>query len=445
MASTTEFCEFVQPRDQPVIPRIQVGKQRVRSNPHAVIEISDPVQNVVGRFPAGVAETGGYAVADLRYRSCELRPFREDALDRGRARAVQGNGNLLGRRAEGAGEALARLAQPLAQTKASRIEVLDDVSVRVGDRVADPGAADHDRLTLIGHFRDERANPSLAVGIGSLERRDFGLHPRLKLGGPRQRAFDPIPHGREFASDRLRQRREMVAGRGFGLCQAHRNLRDGARRLTQLAQAVRKGRKSEHEEDRAEGRQRQQRRLGPPQRFPESGGNRGPQILVAIESADRSPKHRSDNGEKERGAIGRTGIHGLEDGADRLAVVVGRRRRVKRRFWLRLAGGRGRSRTRAKQRRGLRRRCGRLEHRRRNHRFWCGDGRRGERIVSAENVVVRQVQRALDRRHRRGDRIRRRILLCHCLRLASSASIARRSTNAPTVSPAWPRPGKRTH
>ena len=133
----------------------------------------------------------------------------------------------------------------------------------------------------------------------------------------------------------------------------------------------------------------------------------------------------------------------LQDGADRLAVVVGRRRRRRSSAWLRPRRGRGR--------RGPGRSSGadsaggraRLEDRRRGRRF-CrrGEGRRGGGVRPASSVVVvRQVQRAFDRRHRRGDRIRRRILFCHRVRLASSASIADGSTNAPTLSPAWPRAG----
>ena len=133
-------------------------------------------------------------------------------------------------------------AQALAQTRAGGIEVLGDAVVGVRDRVADPRPAGHDRLALIGHFGDQRPNPALVVGIGALERRNLRLHPGLEFGGARKRAFDPIAHRREFATDRLGQVRHMLAGHRLGLGQTHGDLRDRARRLSELAQPPRRAR-----------------------------------------------------------------------------------------------------------------------------------------------------------------------------------------------------------
>ena len=230
----------------------------------------------------------------------------------------------------------------------------------------------------------------------------------------------------------------MVAGRRLRLGQTHRDLGDRARRLAQFAKTARERCKSEHEKDRAKSRQRQERRLRTQQRLLQRPSREGgPNVLVAIQSADRRPKQRSDQRKNEWGAARRARVHGLENGAHRLAVIIGRRGRGERRFRLGFTGGgRERSRARAQERRGLRARRRRFEHRRHDHRLSRGNGRRDWLGVGwAEVVVVGEVQRAFDCRHRRRHRIRRCVLLCHRVRLALSASIASGSTNAPTVFP----------
>ena len=432
--------------DQVVASGGHVEQERVRRRFHAVVDVADPLQNVVGCLPAGVREPGGHGFADAGDRNCELRPFGCEAFDGRGPGPVHGDGDLLGRFAERGGDAPAGFGQSLAQAQARGIQILDDAAMRVDDDVADTPAAGHDRLPLIGHFRDQRPNPAFAVGVGALERRHLRLHPRFELGSPGDRPFDAVSHGGQFAADRLRQGRDMIAGRRLWLGQTHRDLGDRARRLAQFAQTSGESGKSKHEKDRTKSRQRQQRRFRTQQRlFQRSRDDRGPKVLVAVKRADRRPNQRSDHRQDEWGAAGRTRIHGLQDRADRLAVVIGRRGRGERRFRLGLTdGGCERSRTRAQKRRRLRAGRRRFEHRRQDGGLRRGNGRRGGRRVAwAEVVVVREVQRAFDRRHRRRHRIRRCVLFCHRIRLASSASIAFGSTNAPTVFAAAASTGER--
>ena len=72
-----------------------------------------------------------------------------------------------------ASKPLAGFGEAVAQNRAGGIKVLGDAVVSVRDCVADPAAAGHDRLPLIGHFGDQQANLALVVGIGALEGRNL--------------------------------------------------------------------------------------------------------------------------------------------------------------------------------------------------------------------------------------------------------------------------------
>ena len=154
----------------------------------------------------------------------------------------------------------------------------------------------------------------------------------------------------------------MLAGDGLRLRQPDGDLRDGARRMAQFAQAAGQRGEAEHEEDWPERRQRQKGRLGPEQQIAKRfRAELRPDVLPRVEGADSEPGERSENGEIEGRAAWRTDVQRLDDRADRLAVVVGRGR--KRRLRVRFAGRR-RANARPQEGRRFRRRLGGLEHRR---------------------------------------------------------------------------------
>ncbi len=241
----------------------------------------------------------------------------------------------------------------------------------------------------------------------------------------------------------------MFAGHRFGFGQPHRHLGNRARRLSQFAQSAREGGEAEHEEDRPQRRQRKQRRLGPQQGLLQWGvRHRRPKIFVTVQRAHRRPGERADHGENERRAAGWTDVHGLQNGPDRLAVVICRRRRGNRRLGFGLRRGRQGRRARAQQRRGLGGGRARFEDGRRCRRFRGRERRRLKGVLARGRrggFVLSQIQGVFDRRHSRGNRVRPRIQFCHRVRLTLPALIARGSTNAPTVSPAWPRPAETPH
>ena len=193
---------------------------------------------------------------------------------------------------ERGGEPLSGLVQSLAQTVSGGIEVPGDAAVRVGDRVAHARTAGDDRFALIGHFGDERANLAFVVGIGALERRDFGLHPGLEFGGARQRALDAVAHRGELAANRLRQGGDMFARHRFRLRQTNRDLRNRARRLAQFAHAARKRGEGEHEEDRAQRRETREGASRDETEVSASGAADGPRATDADSRIARRPRPR---------------------------------------------------------------------------------------------------------------------------------------------------------
>ena len=146
------------------------------------------------------------------------------------------------------------------------------------------------------------------------------------------------------------------------------------------------------------------------------GRNGRPDVQVSVQRADREPGERADHRENERGPARRRRIHRLQNRADGFAVVVGRGARRERRLGLALVCRRLWGRAGPQQRRRLGRGHARLEDRRGRSRLGRRERRRRRRLrgrSARQDVVVGKVQRAFDRRHRRGDRVRRRILLSH--------------------------------
>ena len=422
--------------NQVVAARLHVVEQDVARRPDAVIDVSDPFEDVVGGFLARFGEPGCDALADADDRDGDLRPFGGDALDRRGAAAVHRGGDVFRRGAERGGDAPPSLGQAIAELCARRVEVSGHAAVGAGDRIAHARAAGHDRLALVGHFGDERANLALVVGIGALERGDLGLHPGLEFGGARKGAFDAVAHRRQFAADRLRQGDHMLAGRRLGLGEAHRNLGNRPGRLVQFTQPSRERREGEQEEDGTQRREREQRRFGTEQDFGKARpGHLGPQGLIAVKAADPGPGEGADRREDERRPARRAHVHRLQDRPDRLAVVIGRRARSDRRLGLgprrqRRRPGRNSGAGSAGGTPGLRTGPAAAG-------FGGASGRTGAApSAGGKGVALPQVQCAFDRRHGRGNRIVRRKLFCHPVRLVSPASIPEGIDHAPTLSPA---------
>ncbi len=100
--------------DQVVAARVHVVEQDVARHPDAVIDVSDPFEDVVGGFLARFGEPGCDALADADDRDGDLRPFGGDALDRGGAGAAHRGRDVFRRGAERDGDAPPRLGQAIA-------------------------------------------------------------------------------------------------------------------------------------------------------------------------------------------------------------------------------------------------------------------------------------------------------------------------------------------
>ena len=404
---------------------VHAGEQDFARGLDPAVEVADAGYDVVGRPAARVGETGGETVADARDRDGDLGAFRHDPLDGVRAGAVHRGRDILRRRPERGGEPLAGFVQLLAQAIAGRVEFSGDSAVGVGDRVANARTAGRDGFPLIGHLRDERADLALVVGIRALERRHFSLDAGFEFGGAGERPFDAVAHRAEFAADGLRQGRHLLAGDRLRLHQAHRDFGNRPRRLAQFPHAAGERREGEQEEDRPQRRKQEQGRLGPDENLgPRGAGDCRPDPQIRVERAEGRPDERTHDRQDEGRSAWTGRVQSLEYGAHRFAVVIGRRRGGDR--GLRLRGLR-RRRARSQERRRIDRLRGRLEDRGRRLRP-NRIGRRGWRRYILQDrggrLVVRQVQGALDCRHRRRNRIRRRVLFCHSDRLVPLASTA---------------------
>ena len=167
-----------------------------------------------------------------------------------------------------------------------------------------------------------------------------------------------------------------------------------------------------------------------------------------IDDAKRQPGERGDERDDEGRTAWRARLQGLQDLADRGAVVVGRRAagRQNRLGFGRFGGGRLRQRLQGRRRLqggGRRRRRLRLERRGGQRRGFGGRGRRfgvesgggqrrrlggrnrrrrgGKRARRIDKaIVMRQVQGVFDRRHRRRKRILSLVLSRHRVRLTPS-------------------------
>ncbi len=409
--------------DQIVALLAQSRQQIVADRFEAVVDLADARQDVASGLLARLGEALSQTFADPRDRHAHPRAFGDDTLERRRPGAFHAEGDVLRRRSERCCQPLAGFGQPLAQAEAGGVEVCGDAVMGGRDGVPDPRPAGHDRLSLIGHFGDQQPNPSLVVGIGALEGRNLGLYPGLKLRGASKRAFDPIPHRRELAADGLGQVRHVLARRRLGFGQTHRDLGDRTRRLPEFAQPPRERGEGEHAEDRRQRREQEERGLGSQQQLGGPHRRRGPQGDIGVKRADRRPQERADQGDDEWRPARRTRIHRLQDGSDGLPVIVCRRGGGNRRLCFALGSARWRRGARAKQGRSLGGERARLKDRGRGRRLRGEELGRGRALDRDGVVVFGEIQGAFNRRHRRRNRIRRRILFCHRLRLTPSAPV----------------------
>ena len=187
------------------------------------------------------------------------------------------------------------------------------------DRVAHLFGRVDEVVVLAVQVFEQAADADLVVVIGALERGHFVLHERLELGGARERAFDAVAHGGDFAADRLADIDDGFARRGFRLAEPHRDLRHRLRDETHLARAVDHLREHEEksrrqQEDRGRAREWRGRHCRP------FAGRAAPSKRTAGQASPRQPS-------RPRRRCSRCARHArlqrLQDLTDRFPVVVG--------------------------------------------------------------------------------------------------------------------------
>ena len=115
---------------------------------------------------------------------------------------------LLGERA---GDALRHFADLVGDQIADRGDVVRQIEMDAGDGVAHVLGLIDQRLALVGQLAEQVADAHFVVVIGALERGDFVVHQRFQLGRARERAFDAVAHGGDFAADGLADRHDRLA------------------------------------------------------------------------------------------------------------------------------------------------------------------------------------------------------------------------------------------
>ena len=81
------------------------------------------------------------------------------------------------------------------------------------------------RIALIAELLKEPAYAHFVVAICALERGDLALHQGFEFAGARQRSFNAVAHGRDFASDRLPDGYDRILRHAFRLGEPHRDPR----------------------------------------------------------------------------------------------------------------------------------------------------------------------------------------------------------------------------
>ena len=156
-----------------------------------------------------------------------------------------------------AGDALGNLVDAGGDRVRDQRDIVAQVDLHAGDGAADLlGLADQ-VVALMGDVLQQRADAHLVVAIGALERRDLVGNQGFEFAGARNRAFDAVAHGRDFAADRLADGHHRVAGGALGLGKADCNLRHRLRDHPKLLAAPGKARQEIEQQYRREEQCRQ--------------------------------------------------------------------------------------------------------------------------------------------------------------------------------------------
>ncbi len=89
-------------------------------------------------------------------------------------------------------------------------------------------------VAFCGQLVNQAAHAQLIVGIAALQRVDFRMNERLKLGRAGNGALDAVIHGGHFAANRLANRHNPLGCDRFRLCETQRDFCHGACGIAQI-------------------------------------------------------------------------------------------------------------------------------------------------------------------------------------------------------------------
>ena len=201
-----------------------------------LVDAVGQIDELVMDVPGLEVEAGGEALAGVEHRARGLGAGFLEPVEQVAAALAEREDHVVAGVAERGGDVGAAFFQragdafrDLVDAGGDRIrdqrDVVAQVDLHAGDGAADLlGLADQ-IVALMGDILQQRADPHLVVAVGALQRRDFVGHQGFEFAGARDRAFDAVAHGRDFAADRLADGHHRVGGGAFGLRKADRHLR----------------------------------------------------------------------------------------------------------------------------------------------------------------------------------------------------------------------------
>ncbi len=246
------------------------------------------------------------------------------ALHEVRPSAAQREGNLLAFRAERCRHAPARFADRLRKAHRCGREIAREGFVRADDRGTHLFGIDDDLFALLRQAVDQRADAPLVIRVRALEVRDLRAHHGFELARAGERALDPVAKRGDFAADRLRQRHDLLGRDRLRFGKPDRDFRHRSRGHAHLVGAARHERGHKHEDDRPEDTERDDAQFRPPVERHAIGRHEKLAVAGKIGRADAGPDDRQKQRGNERCRTW-ANPHRLQDGADRLPVLVRRR------------------------------------------------------------------------------------------------------------------------
>ena len=222
-----------------------------------------------------------------------------------------------------AGDALGDFIDARCDRVRDQRDIVAQVDLHAGDGAANLLGLSDQIVALMGDILQQRADAHFVVAVGALERRDFVGDEGFEFAGARDRAFDAVAHGGDFAADRLADGHHRVGGRALGLREADRDLRHRLRDHAQFLAAPGKARQEVEQQHR---RKEQGGKAGQHQRAAGALADRRlqrGQEAEGQEGAADDPDAGKQRGEGVDVAGGPALLDRLQNLPDGFAVVIG--------------------------------------------------------------------------------------------------------------------------